>query len=290
MKKYTVFMITLLFFASLPSLAFELDFGKILETTKKLKQLKPVSDKSEQKIGADVAANILGASPLVDDTALQKYVNEVGMWVALHSDKPNLPWRFGVLDTSSINAFSAPGGYIFVTRGLLMAMSNEAELAGVLAHEVSHVTQKHVIKTRRTGALVGLLADAHNDSGDNSGESETMKKVVSASTEVYTRGLDKRDEYESDRMGMVIAARAGYDPFGLPTILQSLSVINPKDSAVALMFKTHPDPEKRLDKVMKAAGDRLDKYSEQQRGEKRFAENMKAHVALYNKKNVSDRN
>jgi predicted Zn-dependent protease len=283
MKKYPVFIFSLLFIVPLSSLAFDLDFGKILETTKKLKQLKPVSEKGEQKIGADVAANILGASPLVDDTALQKYVNQVGMWIALHSEKPNLSWRFGVLDTSSINAFSAPGGYIFVTRGLLLVMRNEAELAGVLAHEVSHVTQKHVIKTRRTGALVGLLADAHNESGDDSAENQTLKKAVSASTEVYTRGLDKRDEYESDRMGMVIAARAGYDPFGLPTVLQSLSAINPKDSAVALMFKTHPDPEKRLDKVMNAAGDRLDKYAGQQRGEKRFAKIMQAHVTRYSK-------
>lgn len=281
MKKYSVFITSLLLIVPLSSLAFDLDFGKILDTTKKLKQLTPVSEKGEQKIGGDVAANILGASPLVDDTALQKYVNQVGMWVALQSDKPNLPWRFGVLDTSSINAFSAPGGYIFLTRGLLLVMRNEAELAGVLAHEVSHVTQKHVIKTRRTGALAGLLADAHNNSGDDSNENQAMKKVVSASTEVYTRGLDKHDEYESDRMGMVIAARAGYDPFGLPTVLQSLSVINPKDSAVALMFKTHPDPEKRLDKVMKSVGDRLDKYAEQQRGEKRFAKNMEAHVVRY---------
>ncbi len=265
------------------SLAFNLDFGKIIEVAKKVKQLKPLSEKDEKKLGADVAANILGASPLVEDSALQKYVNEVGMWIALHSDRPDLPWRFGVLDTSSINAFSAPGGYIFITRGLLLIMKNEAELAGVLAHEVSHVTHRHVIKTRRTGALVGLLAEAHNESQDDSNGSQTMKKLVNASTEVFTRGLDKEDEYESDRLGMVIAARAGYDPFGLPTVLQTLASINPKDDAVALMFKTHPDPEKRLDTVMKTAADRLDKYAEQQRGEERFATIIKAHVEQYSK-------
>lgn len=280
--------IFLLFFSlsmslSFSAMAFDLDFGKIIEVTKKLKQLKPVSEKGEHKIGGDVAAKILGASRLVDDAELQKYVNKVGVWIALHSDRPQLPWRFGVLDTASINAFSAPGGYVFVTRGLLLIMKNEAELAGVLAHEVSHVTRKHVINTRRTGALAGLLADAHSESRDDSAESQTMRKVVSASTEIFTRGLDKKDEYESDRLGMVIAARAGYDPFGLPMVLQTLSSINPKDDAVALMFKTHPDPEKRLDIVMKNAGSRLDKYADQQQGKKRFAKIMEAHIEQYTK-------
>lgn len=280
--------IFLLFFSlsmslSFSAMAFDLDFGKIIEVTKKLKQLKPVSEKGEQKIGGDVAAKILGASRLVDDAELQKYVNKVGVWIALHSDRPQLPWRFGVLDTASINAFSAPGGYVFVTRGLLLIMKNEAELAGVLAHEVSHVTRKHVINTRRTGALAGLLADAHSESRDDSAESQTMRKVVSASTEIFTRGLDKKDEYESDRLGMVIAARAGYDPFGLPMVLQTLASINPKDDAVALMFKTHPDPEKRLDIVMKIAGSRLDKYADQQQGKKRFAKIMEAHIEQYTK-------
>lgn len=264
------------------SLAFNLDFGKIIEVAKKVRQLKPLSEKDEKKLGADVAANILGASPLVEDSALQKYVNEVGVWIALHSDRPKLTWHFGVLDTSSINAFSAPDGYIFITRGLLLVMKNEAELAGVLAHEISHVTHRHVIETRRTAALAGLLAEAHSETQDDSNGSQTMKKLVSASTEVFTRGLDKEDEYESDRLGMVIAARAGYDPFGLPTVLQTLASINPKDDAVALMFRTHPDPEKRLDTVMKTAGDRLDKYAEQSRGEKRFAKIIKAHVERYN--------
>lgn len=273
------FFLTLL---PLPAMAFNLDLGKIIAVTKKLKQLKPVTEEGEQKIGKEAAAKILGASPLVDDAKLQKYINEVGAWVALHSDRPNLPWRFGVLDTSSINAFSAPGGYIFLTRGLLLVMTNEAELAGVLAHEVSHVTRKHVINTRRTGALAGLLADAHKESREDSSENQTINKIVSATTEIYTRGLDKEDEYESDRLGMVIAARAGYDPFGLPMVLQTLSSINPKDDAVALMFKTHPDPEKRLDLLMESAGNKLDKYADQQLGEERFMKNMQAHVARYN--------
>lgn len=280
MKLILPIVFTISIILPMPVTAFTLDLGKLIATAK---SLKTVSDKDEQKIGADVAANILGASPLVDDAALQKYVNQVGVWVALHSERPKLAWRFGVLDTASINAFSTPGGYIFITRGLLQIMKNEAELAGVLAHEISHVTKKHVIKARQTGALVGLLADAHSDSRDDSAESQAVRKIVRASTEVYTRGLDKKDEYESDRMGMVIAARAGYDPFGLPAVLQMLASINPKDDAVALMFKTHPDPEKRLDLAMEAVGDRLDKYADQQRGEKRFSKIMKAHVERYNK-------
>src|SRR6185436_10299133 len=105
-------------------------------------------------------ANLLGASPLVNDPNLQNYVNRVGKWVALHSDRPNLPWRFGVMEDDDINAFATPGGYILITRGLLMRMRDEAELAGVLGHEITHVVEKHVLKTMRKEARTDLLAEA----------------------------------------------------------------------------------------------------------------------------------
>lgn len=283
MKRWYLSIILLLVLAiPINTTAFNLDFDKLVEITKKLKKLKPVSEKGEKKLGKDVAAKILGASSLVKDRALQKYVNEVGMWIALHTDRPKLAWRFGVLDTSSINAFSTPGGYVFITRGLLLTMRDEAELAGVLAHEVSHTMKKHVLKTMKKGALVGLAGDIYKESV-NGDDNETINKIVDASTEIFTRGLDKGDEYAADRYAAVIAARAGYDPFGLAAVLQTLASINPKDDAVSLMFKTHPDPEKRLEKMMAAIGDRLDKYGEQQRGSERFSAAMKAHIEFYQK-------
>jgi predicted Zn-dependent protease len=110
---------------------------------------------------------------------------------------------------------------------------------------------------------------------------EGYTKLVNAGTEIYTRGLDKEDEYAADRTGAVIAARAGYDPYGLPSVLQTISSINPQDDAVALMFKTHPDTGKRLELVLAAMEGRLERYADQPKLPDRFAKMMRTHVARY---------
>jgi len=104
---------------------------------------------------------------------------------------------------------------------------------------------------------------------------------VSAGTEIFARGLDKEDEFAADRMGVVLSARAGYDPYGLPATLQTLSSINPKDDAVSLMFKTHPDSEKRLELVSNAMEGHLDQYADQPKVENRFISLIKSHNSTY---------
>ena len=106
-------------------------------------------------------------------------------------------------------------------------------------------------------------------------------KLVSAGTEIFARGLDKEDEFAADRMGVVLSARAGYDPYGLPATLQTLSSINPKDDAVSLMFKTHPDSEKRLELVSNAMEGHLDQYADQPKVENRFISLIKSHNSTY---------
>ena len=251
------------------------DLDKLREVKEKLKPLQSTSEQDEITLGKDVAANLLGAAPLVNDAALQAYVNKIGMWIALHTDRPGLPWRFGILDTASVNAFATPGGYVFITRGMLLRMRDESELAGVLAHEVSHVVEKHALNTMRKGSLVGMASDAL------SRNKPEYAKLVSAGTEIFARGLDKQDEFAADRMGVVLAARAGYDPYGLPAVLQTLSSINPKDDAVSLMFKTHPDSEKRLELVSNSMEGRLDQYANQSKVESRFSSVIKTHIAKY---------
>jgi len=272
-SKMGMFIATLLLVASLPAAAF--DFDKLRSVGEKLKPLKPTSEGDEITLGKDVAANLLGASPLVNDPALQAYVNKVGLWIALHTSRPNLPWRFGVLDTNSVNAFATPGGYVFITRGMLMHMRDESELAGVLAHEISHVVEKHALNTMRKGKLVDMASDAL------SRNKPEYAKLVSAGTEIFARGLDKEDEFAADRMGVVLSARAGYDPYGLPATLQTLSSINPKDDAVSLMFKTHPDSEKRLELVSNAMEGHLDQYADQPKLENRFTSIIKSHNSMY---------
>ncbi|MDO8704536.1 MAG: M48 family metallopeptidase [Sulfuricaulis sp.] len=275
MKTLKITLLTALLSLMVVSPVMAINLDKLREIKEKLKPLQPTSEQDEITLGKDVAANLLGAAPLVNDPALQTYVNKIGVWIALHTDRPGLPWRFGVLDTGSVNAFATPGGYVFLTRGMLLRMRDEAELAGVLAHEISHVVEKHALTTMRKGALAGMASDAlsRNQPG--------YAKLVSAGTEIFARGLDKEDEYAADRMGVVLATRAGYDPYGLPAVLQTLSSINPKDDAVSLMFKTHPDSEKRLELVSNSMEGRFDEYVNQPKVEARFSSIIKSHIAIY---------
>jgi len=234
----------------LPAVAFDLgsiDWKKAAETVQKVQKANAdIGEPQEIALGEGIASNLLGAAPLLDNPAVQQYVNRVGRWLALQTERPDLPWQFGVLDDNDVNAFAAPGGYVFITKGLLAHMNSEAELAGVLAHEISHVLRKHHLKAIKKGAQTELMADLANEALKSNGTDPRLTKLVSAGTEVYARGLDKNDEFEADRMGVVIAARGGYDPYGLPAVLQTLQSLNPNDSSFALMFKTHPALADRL--------------------------------------------
>lgn len=222
-----------------------LDLGNV---AKSMSSLREVKEPEEIEIGQSMTETLLGARPLYGDAELQRYVNEVGLWVALQSDRPGLPWHFGVNDSDHINAFAAPGGYIIITKGMMKQLRNEAELAGVLGHEVAHVNQKHHLRALRKSALLSLLGEGVAAASDSQ-HVELVKKLAGPTKELYARGLDKSDEFEADRMGVVFAARAGYDPYGLPAVLTTLASADPKDNFLTLLYKTHPLPQVRLDKL-----------------------------------------
>jgi predicted Zn-dependent protease len=218
------------------------------------------SSAEERRIGDQIAGNFLGAAKLVPDDALQNYVNLVGNWVAAQSERADLAWRFGVVDSEDINAFAAPGGYIFVTKGLYRQLSDEAELAAVLGHEIGHVVKKHHLKVMQKSKVIAagamLLGKKFKD------ENEVIRNLVGNGAEIMSRSLDKDAEYEADRIGMVLAARAGYDVYALPKVLEDLGHISDKDSRVALLYKTHPHPNDRFEHLAEAAADRFDKLPE----------------------------
>ncbi|HEX7054448.1 MAG TPA: M48 family metalloprotease [Burkholderiales bacterium] len=247
----------------------KLDLNRVLDTVKTVaKAAREIPQDEEIAIGDDVAARLLGAASLADDARLQRYVNNVGRWLAAQTERPDLPWRFGVLEAPQINAFAVPGGTVFITRGLLERMASEADLAGVLAHEIVHVVRKHHLKAIQKGALASLGGQAASAAFKDM-NAEARQKLVSFGTEMYSRGLDKGDELEADRLGVVIAARGGYDPYGLPAVLQTLQAVNPTDSAVALMFKTHPAPGERL-AALAPGMQALDAYADQPQLRERF--------------------
>ena len=214
------------------------------------------SPEEENRIGKQISGNLLGAVPLVRDDALQRYVNLVGNWVALQTGRKNTTWHFGVLDTEDINAFAAPGGYIFLTKGLYRRLNNEAELAGVLGHEIAHVTRRHHLKVLKKSSLIGALGQVASSKAQ--GSDQMVQNLIGNGAEIMARGLDKDAEFEADRVGIVFAARAGYDVWGLPTVLQDMAALPAKDNRTSLLYKTHPHPADRLAALGEAVGGRLD--------------------------------
>jgi predicted Zn-dependent protease len=272
------FLLLLLAAFALPAHAqFNFNINRIIDSVQNVgKATREIDEKQEIEIGQDMAARLLGAAPLVDNPQLQRYVNNVGRWLASQSERPHLPWRFGVLDAPQLNAFAVPGGTIFVTRGLVQSMKSEAELAGVLAHEIVHVVKKHHLKAIQKNAQTALAGDALSLALDRSrgGSSENRDKLISFGTEMYSRGLDKSDELDADRLGVVIAARSGYDAYGLPAVLQTLQAMNPEDSSLALMFKTHPAPGERLDALSEKMQPTLDAHAGQAQLVERFRSSL----------------
>lgn len=221
-----------------------------------VKEVKGTDETEEIAIGRQIAGNLLGASPLVKDAKLQKYVSQVGTWVASQSERPDLPWHFGVIQSDDVNAFAAPGGYIFVTLGLYRLLQNEADLAGVLGHEVGHVIRKHHLKILQQSKLVDVGSKALSK---QVGGNDKVQQLIGSGAEIVARGLDKDAEFEADRIGVVLATRAGYDAYGLPGVLQQIGHFAKDEGSVALLFKTHPHPDDRLAKLDSAMTDRFDR-------------------------------
>jgi len=193
---------------------------------------------------------------------LQRYVNQLGRWISLQSERPGLPWTFIVLDDTGYNAFAAPGGYVFVTKGLIDRCADESELAGILAHEITHVTAKHHLhamrKTAQSGVLTQLVASQIKTSAVGN---LVASQLFALGRNLYARGLDQTDEFQSDRNGVALAARAGFDPYGLVAVLQQLRTATPDNPMFTLALATHPPAQARLDQLEQAMGQRLDKYT-----------------------------
>lgn len=236
------------------------DIGALAGAGKSLVQSgRQISDDEERMVGEAASGQLLAERAVLDAPVTQQYVNRVGTWLALHSERPELDWHFAVLDSDEINAWAAPGGYVFITRGMLSLMDSEAELAGVLAHEIVHVLDRHHLRAIRKQAglsgvmKLGMVAWQASQAGDGSGgsvdpeEVAMMKKVEESASELYARGLSREDELDADRKGMVIAARAGYDPWALVVVLQRIQSLKADNSALTSFFRTHPNTGDRIE-------------------------------------------
>lgn len=223
--------------------------------------LEQIDQPKEVEIGRQLSAVLLGAKPLHPDMALQRYVNRLGRWISLQSARPELPWTFAVLDDAGYNAFAAPGGYIFVTKGLIDSVADESELAGILAHEIHHVVGKHHLKAMRKTAQSGLLTKALASQLGNNAQGMVSAQLLALGKDLYSKGLDQEDELDADRSGVALATRAGFDPYGLVAVLQQLRTARADNPAFTLTLSTHPATQVRLDQLELAMGLRLDGFA-----------------------------
>ena len=261
-----------------------LDPNKALDIGKKVVEAnKEFSQEDEIQLGNGLAAGLLGAAPLHKNEQLQRYVNRVGRWIAAHSERADLPWSFGVIDKETINAFAMPGGTVMISYGLLKRLQSESELAGVLGHEIAHVVQKHQLKAIQSGAWGDVATAVGTEVVDQklartgaAGQAVRLSGVGQKGVELLTNGfllkpLDRSLEYEADRMGIVLAARAGYDPYGFVGVLQMLALVKETDEGGVLA--THPSATERIAELEKFVP-ALEKYAGQA-VEARFRQNVK---------------
>jgi predicted Zn-dependent protease len=223
------------------------------KTAKKIADIK-VSDAEEQQIGQQVSDKVVETFGVFQDANVAKYVTLVGAVLAQSSARPNLNWQFVVLDTEGVNAFAAPGGYIHITKGLLGLLKTEAELAGVLSHEIIHVTEKHTVKAIQKNDSVAVATGEVG--GGGLAQSLVTKLAEAAYKNILNNEFSRDDEGEADDKGIQLANKIGYAPSGLAGALTKLVERNKNIQEKNGLFASHPVIKDRLAAIEKTIKDR----------------------------------
>lgn len=216
------------------------------------RQMSLLSEADELAIGQQQDVEIRREMGVYDDPALQRYVEDIGQALARVSHRPTLPWSFTIVDNPAVNAFALPGGYVYLTRGLLAYLNDESQLAGVLGHEIAHVTARHAAQayTRQAQAGIGLAI-----LGIFVPSTQPFTDLGAAGLSVLFLRHGREAELEADRLGVEYASGAGFDPSGVPRFLATLARVNAlSDRGVPNWLSTHPDPGSRVTKAEPVAG------------------------------------
>ena len=213
------------------------------------KEFSLMSEAQEIELGKNMDGEVRREMGLYEDADLQRYVEGVGMRLARSSQRPNLPWHFAVVDEPAINAFALPGGYIYLTRGILPFLDSEAELAGVLGHEIGHVTARHSAQqyTKATSAGLGVTLLSIFVP-----EARPFQNLTETALGVLFLKYGRDDELQADRLGVDYTARTGWDPTGVGGMLRTLARLDEANGSrrgVPNFLSTHPAPADRVQKV-----------------------------------------
>jgi len=235
------------------------DFDKAKSVVKVTKALirsgEDINNEQEYYIGRSLSAEVLSRYSQLDDAVLTTYVNKVGLAVAWASDRPETfnGYHFAVLDTDEINGLACPGGFIFITRGLLDLAEDEEGLAGILAHEIAHISYKHglgAIRKSRFSDLGKVGLDAAGEFGGKDLKKAT--KIFDSCLDdmlstLINKGYSRSQEKEADQKAVEYLASAGYNPQGLVRVLENMNALKDGKSGGLGFFKTHPEPKERVE-------------------------------------------
>jgi predicted Zn-dependent protease len=222
-----------------------------------------MSEQQEIQLGAQAHQDVLKEYATLDNPVLQAYVNEVGQRLAQQSHRPHLQWHFTVVDSPDVNAFALPGGYVYITRGIMAYLNSEAELAGVVGHEIGHVTARHGVRQQSASTAAGLgavLGSILVPELDNQAGATLLQTLAQA----WTAGYGREHELESDRLGAEYLAKTGYNP---QAMIDVIGVLKNQELFAAEQarrdgrplrtyhgtFDTHPGNDARLRQVVGAA-------------------------------------
>ena len=213
------------------------------------RQFNLMSEAQEISAGQEADSQVKKEMGLYNDPNLQEYISSIGMKLAQASERPNLPWHYSVVDVPAINAFALPGGYVYITRGILPFLNDEAQLAGVLGHETGHVTARHAAQqyTRAVGGTVGLVALGIFVPG-----ARPFGQLAEQGLGVLFLKYGRGDELQADQLGARYAARGNWDPAGVPDMLTTLGRLDEASGqrrGVPNWLETHPEPLARVKEI-----------------------------------------
>jgi len=218
--------------------------GNLISAGGKAAQAASLSERQENAMGQSVSVAIVNQYGLDPNVALNKYVSLVGSAVASTSPRPDIPYYFGVLDTDEVNAFAGPAGYIMITRGAIMKMQDESELAGALAHEIGHVIDKHGLNAMKQAGMLDAAVTAAKTNEDVAKWGQATDSVVDV---VLKKGYSRDQESRADLLAVDYLVSAGYDPNGYHRFLQRMAAT--KTSGGHAAMSTHPGLGDRANRV-----------------------------------------
>jgi beta-barrel assembly-enhancing protease len=225
--------------------------GKVIAGSATAAQAETLDEKDEEAFGRSLAISITNEYPVSDDKHLLAYVNYVGQTLVVVSHAPDRHYIFGVLETDKVGAFSAPNGYVFVTHGAIKLAQDEAELAGVIGHELTHVIKRHGLQAVKAEMIKGGLLQA----GSGAARIDQAMPSLNYLGDVVTKnGYDKPQEYEADKGSVQLLIAAGYDPNSFLHYMKRLDATQAADEGGGLM-STHPGTHERIGAVAKQIAD-----------------------------------